>query len=110
MDPYSVKYLEWFWGPHLRMMAITARIKHISTLSQLANSLVFVRTTEDPVHESSSWEEFPAHMVRKSSLSHSAEQRSLWCFCLKERELSWRPMPGAGSGNTVVTESESRWI
>lgn len=92
------------------MMAITARIKHISTLSQLANSLVFVRTTEDPVHESSSREEFPAHMVRKSSLSQSAEQRSFWCFYLKERELSWRPMPGAGSGNTVVTKSGSRWI
>lgn len=34
-----------------------------------------------------------------------AEQRSLWRFYLKERELSGRPMPGAGSGNTVVTES-----
>lgn len=50
---------------------MTATVRHTSTASQLANMLVFVGTSESPVRESSSREEFPAHMVTKSSLNCS---------------------------------------
>lgn len=91
------------------MMAITARIKPISTLSQLANRLVFVRTTEGPVHESSSWEGVSCPHSKEEFPEPQWLSRVTLVLLSERKRLSGR-YAGAGSGNTVVTEPGSRWI